>query len=109
LRKLKTGNGYVLNVPFLEGPKQNEGIVYEHVELRVILPEGAEYAIMSPSAQTVLISSPQKCPIQHHRPHRKRRNHPPQNIHGHHRPHSPHHQSQQSHRRAPRSRNHHHV
>ena len=58
LRKLKTGNGYVLNVPFLEGPKQNEGIVYEHVELRVILPEGAEYAILPPSTQTVLISSP---------------------------------------------------
>jgi len=42
LRKLKTGEGYVLNVPFLEGPKQPEGIEYEHVELRVILPEGAE-------------------------------------------------------------------
>ncbi|PBP18402.1 oligosaccharyltransferase alpha subunit [Diplocarpon rosae] len=42
LRKLKTGDGYVLNVPFLEGPKQPEGIEYEHVELRVILPEGAE-------------------------------------------------------------------
>jgi len=48
LRKLKTGDGYVLNVPFLEGPKQNEGIVYEHVELRVILPEGAEYGILPP-------------------------------------------------------------
>ncbi|KAF8852035.1 Ribophorin I [Acephala macrosclerotiorum] len=42
LRKLKTGNGYVLNVPFLEGPKQPEGVSYEHIELRVILPEGAE-------------------------------------------------------------------
>jgi oligosaccharyltransferase complex subunit alpha (ribophorin I) len=41
LRKLKTGQGYVLNVPFLEGPKQSEGMVYEHIELRVILPEGA--------------------------------------------------------------------
>jgi oligosaccharyltransferase complex subunit alpha (ribophorin I) len=43
LRKLSTGQGYVLNVPFLEGPKQSEGMVYEHIELRVILPEGAEY------------------------------------------------------------------
>lgn len=41
LRKLTTGEGYVLNVPFLEGPKQPEGVEYEHVELRVILPEGA--------------------------------------------------------------------
>jgi oligosaccharyltransferase complex subunit alpha (ribophorin I) len=42
LRKLNTGNGYVLNVPFLEGPKQPEGMEYEHVEVRVILPEGAK-------------------------------------------------------------------
>lgn len=42
LRKLKSGDGYVLNVPFLEGPKQPEGMEYEHIELRVILPEGAE-------------------------------------------------------------------
>ena len=42
LRKLKNGDGYVLNVPFLEGPKQPEGMAYEHIELRVILPEGAE-------------------------------------------------------------------
>lgn len=41
LRKLSIGDGYVLNVPFLEGPKQVEGIEYERVELRVILPEGA--------------------------------------------------------------------
>ena len=41
LRALKQSNGYVLNVPFLEGPKQAEGITYEFVELRVILPEGA--------------------------------------------------------------------
>ena len=45
LRKLNAGQGYVLNVPFLEGPKQPEGIEYEHVELRVILPEGAEYVV----------------------------------------------------------------
>ncbi|KAH8761285.1 oligosaccharyltransferase alpha subunit [Hyaloscypha finlandica] len=42
LRKLSTGQGYVLNVPFLEGPKQSEGMEYEHIELRVILPEGAK-------------------------------------------------------------------
>lgn len=41
LRKLKTGDGYALRVPFLEGPKQPEGIEYERVQMRVILPEGA--------------------------------------------------------------------
>jgi len=41
LRKLSAGDGYILNVPFLEGPKQGEGMEYEHVEVRVILPEGA--------------------------------------------------------------------
>ncbi|KAK4162563.1 Dolichyl-diphosphooligosaccharide--protein glycosyltransferase subunit 1 [Cladorrhinum sp. PSN259] len=41
VRKTTTG-GYVLNVPFLEGPKQVEGVEYEQVELRVILPEGSE-------------------------------------------------------------------
>lgn len=41
LRKA-TGGGYVLNVPFLEGPKQPEGIEYENTVVRVILPEGAE-------------------------------------------------------------------
>ncbi|KAK3341672.1 Ribophorin I [Lasiosphaeria hispida] len=34
--------GYVLNVPFLEGPKQVEGVEYENVRVRVVLPEGAE-------------------------------------------------------------------
>jgi oligosaccharyltransferase complex subunit alpha (ribophorin I) len=42
LRKLSKGDGYVLNVPFLEGPNQAEGIEYERVTVRVILPEGAE-------------------------------------------------------------------
>jgi oligosaccharyltransferase complex subunit alpha (ribophorin I) len=42
LRKVSGGDRYVLNVPFLEGPKQAEGIEYKHIELRVILPEGAE-------------------------------------------------------------------
>lgn len=41
LRKLDIGHTYVLNVPFLEGPKQAEGVAYEDVELRIILPEGA--------------------------------------------------------------------
>ena len=34
-------DGYILKVPFLEGPKMGEGISYEKVNLRVILPEGA--------------------------------------------------------------------
>lgn len=41
LRKA-AGGGYVLNVPFLEGPKQPEGVEYENTVVRVILPEGAE-------------------------------------------------------------------
>ncbi|KAK8206869.1 dolichyl-diphosphooligosaccharide--protein glycosyltransferase subunit 1 [Zalaria obscura] len=41
LRKLKRGDGYVLKVPFLEGPKMVEGVEYEKVVLRVVLPEGA--------------------------------------------------------------------
>lgn len=41
LRKLSTGESYVLKVPFLEGPRIGEGIAYARVNLRVILPEGA--------------------------------------------------------------------
>ncbi|KAF2687887.1 Ribophorin I [Lentithecium fluviatile CBS 122367] len=41
LRKLATGDSYVLKVPFLEGPRAGEGIAYARVHLRVILPEGA--------------------------------------------------------------------
>nr|POE93300.1 dolichyl-diphosphooligosaccharide--protein glycosyltransferase subunit 1 [Quercus suber] len=42
LRRVKgSTNGYVLKVPYLEGPKQNEGAEYERVITRVILPEGA--------------------------------------------------------------------
>lgn len=41
LRILKKGNGYILKVSFLEGPKMSEGVSYEKVELRIILPEGA--------------------------------------------------------------------
>lgn len=42
LRRTASG-GFVLNVPFLEGPRQPEGVEYEQVQLRIILPEGAEY------------------------------------------------------------------
>lgn len=41
LRKTATG-GFVLKVPFLEGPKQAEGVEYEDIDVRVLLPEGAE-------------------------------------------------------------------
>lgn len=43
LRKLSAGDSYILKVPFLEGPKMPEGVSYEKVELRIILPEGATY------------------------------------------------------------------
>lgn len=41
IRSLASGE-HVLNVPFLEGPKLSEGIEYESVVVRVILPEGAQ-------------------------------------------------------------------
>ncbi|SPO00799.1 probable oligosaccharyltransferase alpha subunit [Cephalotrichum gorgonifer] len=41
LRRSQSG-GYVLNVPFLEGPKQPEGVEYAEVTVQVLLPEGAE-------------------------------------------------------------------
>lgn len=42
LRRTKAGEeSFVLKVPFFEGPKQNEGIEYERIVTRVILPEGA--------------------------------------------------------------------
>ena len=42
LRKVKGGSeSYVVNVPFFEGPKQAEGLEYERVVTRIILPEGA--------------------------------------------------------------------
>lgn len=34
-------DGYILKVPFLEGPRQPEGVEYEKVIVRVTLPEGA--------------------------------------------------------------------
>ncbi|KAF2478117.1 oligosaccharyltransferase alpha subunit [Lindgomyces ingoldianus] len=41
LRRLSTGESYVLKVPFLEGPRMPEGISYARVHVRVVLPEGA--------------------------------------------------------------------
>ncbi|KAI9926660.1 hypothetical protein ASPWEDRAFT_55207 [Aspergillus wentii DTO 134E9] len=43
LRRTVTGaDSYVLKVPFIEGPKIPEGIQYENVVVRVVLPEGAK-------------------------------------------------------------------
>ncbi|KAH8676500.1 oligosaccharyltransferase alpha subunit [Tricladium varicosporioides] len=53
LRKLSSGTTYVLNVPLLEGPKQPEGMEYEFIELRIILPEGAENVQYSTSVPLV--------------------------------------------------------
>ncbi|KAI0113999.1 Ribophorin I [Nemania sp. FL0031] len=40
---LKKADGkFLLNIPLIEGPKQAEGVEYEHIDVRVILPEGAE-------------------------------------------------------------------
>ena len=54
LRKLKIGDGYVLQVPFLEGPKQAEGVEYEWVQLRIILPEGAKYVFLCSSRTKIV-------------------------------------------------------
>ncbi|PYH47737.1 dolichyl-diphosphooligosaccharide--protein glycotransferase subunit OST1 [Aspergillus saccharolyticus JOP 1030-1] len=40
-RAVDSSDSYVLKVPFIEGPKVTEGIQYEKVVVRVILPEGA--------------------------------------------------------------------
>jgi oligosaccharyltransferase complex subunit alpha (ribophorin I) len=41
LRRTKSGaDNFVLKVPFFEGPKQSEGLEYEKIITRVILPEG---------------------------------------------------------------------
>lgn len=53
LRKLSTGDSYVLKVPFLEGPRASEGIQYSRVNLRVILPEGATNVKYSTSVPLV--------------------------------------------------------
>ncbi|KAI9761669.1 MAG: hypothetical protein M4579_000903 [Chaenotheca gracillima] len=41
LRTVKGGNTHILRVPFLEALKMPEGVSYDRVEVRVILPEGA--------------------------------------------------------------------
>lgn len=41
-----SSDGYVLRVPFLDGPKQAEGVEYERVVTRIILPEGARYVLI---------------------------------------------------------------
>ncbi|KAL1894741.1 dolichyl-diphosphooligosaccharide--protein glycosyltransferase subunit 1 [Sporothrix stenoceras] len=61
LRRLTQSGSYVLNVPFLEGPKQLEGVEYEQVRLQILLPEGAENvkfsaAIPSSSVETSEVS-----------------------------------------------------
>jgi oligosaccharyltransferase complex subunit alpha (ribophorin I) len=53
LRKLSTGDSYILKVPFLEGPRQPEGIEYARVNMRVILPEGATNVKFSTSVPLV--------------------------------------------------------
>lgn len=40
-RAVTDADSYVLKVPFIEGPKTSEGIQYENVVVRVLLPEGA--------------------------------------------------------------------
>ncbi|KAH9902136.1 Ribophorin I-domain-containing protein [Xylariomycetidae sp. FL2044] len=40
--KKTAGDSYLLNVPLIEGPKQAEGVEYEQVQVRVLLPEGSE-------------------------------------------------------------------
>jgi len=56
LRRTAAG-GFVLNVPFLEGPRQPEGIEYEQVQVRVILPEGAENVKFHTSIPTQSITA----------------------------------------------------
>ncbi|KAJ5896070.1 Ribophorin I [Penicillium subrubescens] len=41
LRKATGSDSYVLKAPFLQGPKMAEGVQYERVIVRVVLPEGA--------------------------------------------------------------------
>lgn len=62
LRKLTSGDGYILKVPFLEGPKQAEGVEYAHVKLQVILPEGATY-VQSFRGLVMKLTCLQKCEV----------------------------------------------
>ncbi|KAJ5102798.1 hypothetical protein N7532_003327 [Penicillium argentinense] len=41
LRQAAGQDSWVLKVPFIQGPKSDEGVQYERVVVRVILPEGA--------------------------------------------------------------------
>ncbi|KAI2473674.1 Ribophorin I [Annulohypoxylon bovei var. microspora] len=63
LRK-KSGDSYLLNVPFIEGPKQMEGVAFEQVQVRVLLPEGADnvrfYTTIPESSITDFVVDQQK-------------------------------------------------
>ncbi|PWY92947.1 oligosaccharyltransferase alpha subunit ostA [Aspergillus heteromorphus CBS 117.55] len=63
LRRAVTGaDSYVLRVPFIEGPKVAEGIQYEKVVVRVVLPEGArnvQYETLEKSSSNGLPSASQ--------------------------------------------------
>jgi oligosaccharyltransferase complex subunit alpha (ribophorin I) len=57
--KSLSSNKFILSVPFLDGPKQAEGVSYGEITLRVILPEGAkniiwESEVVVASAEIVL-------------------------------------------------------
>lgn len=57
LRQAKGADSYVLKVPFIQGPKMAEGIQYEHVIVRLVLPEGAHnvrYQVVEGSASNGL-------------------------------------------------------
>jgi len=58
LRRAATGaDSYVLKVPFIEGPKAPEGVQYENVVVRLVLPEGArnvKYELVEGSASNGL-------------------------------------------------------
>lgn len=49
VRRLKgQSDAFVLKVPFFEGPRQAEGLEYERIVTRVILPEGAKLVSTPP-------------------------------------------------------------
>lgn len=55
VRKLKTpSDTFILAVPFLEGPKMPEGVQYERMELRIVLPEGSKLVKWETSGGTNL-------------------------------------------------------
>jgi oligosaccharyltransferase complex subunit alpha (ribophorin I) len=62
LRKAQGSDSYALKVPFIEGPKNPEGIQYDRVVVRVILPEGAtnvRYELLDNASGTGLPSPSQ--------------------------------------------------